>query len=187
MIQVTSCPLKYHQYRPPCHRSNLCPRRTRHCHPRPRGHTCSTVSAIHPPSTSHPQKRKENIRISLVDFSTLWQLAVRFQTPRFVRTVLEYNIALLVLVVAQREQDDVALVDPDFLAQLTADVGEALLAVEAERLEAAIAEHLEHLRVLLALFLERQLALFVVVFVLAATPVFTSLYGVRISDNAQKE
>ena len=49
------------------------------------------------------------------------------------------------MVVAQGQQDDVALVDPDFLAQLAADVGEALGAVEAERFEAAVAEHLEDL------------------------------------------
>lgn len=53
----------------------------------------------------------------------------------------------------------VALVDPDLLPHLAADVGKALLAVEALGLEAAVAEHLDDLGVLLALLLEDELAL----------------------------
>ena len=87
------------------------------------------------------------IRIRLVDLRALGQLVVRLQTPRLVGRILQYHIALLVLVVAQREEDDVALVDPDFLAELAADVREAAGAVEAEGFEAAVAEHLEDLGV----------------------------------------
>ncbi len=87
------------------------------------------------------------IRIRLVDLRALGQLVVRLQTPRLVGRILQYHIALLVLVVAQREEDDVALVDPDFLAELAADVREAAGAVEAEGFEAAVAEHFEDLRV----------------------------------------
>lgn len=43
------------------------------------------------------------------------------------------------MVIAQGQEDDVALVDPDFLAELAADMGEALGAVEAEGFEAAVA------------------------------------------------
>ena len=71
----------------------------------------------------------------------------QLQTPRLVRTVLEQHVALLVLVVAQGEQDDVALVDPHLLAELAADVGEALFAVETEGFETAVAEHFEDLGV----------------------------------------
>ena len=88
-----------------------------------------------------------SIRIRLVDLRALRQLAIGFEGTRFVGRVLEYHVAFLVLVVAQGQQDDVALVDPDFLAELAADVGEAFGAVEAEGFEAAVAKHLEDLGV----------------------------------------
>ena len=89
--------------------------------------------------------------------------------------ILHDDVALLVLVVSQRQQDDVALVDPDLLPQLAADVGKAAGAVEALRLQAAVAQHLDDLRVLLALLLEDELALLVVVLVLATAPVLAAL------------
>src|SRR5690349_13669086 len=97
--------------------------------------------------------------------------------------VLHDDVALLVLVVAQGQQDDVALVDPDLLPQLAADVGEAAGAVEALRLQAPVAKHLDHLRVLLALLLEDQLALLVVVLVLSTSPVLTTLRGVSVCSD----
>lgn len=57
------------------------------------------------------------------------------------------------------------------------DMSQSLLAVETEGLETAVAEHLQHLGVFLTLFFECELALFIVVFVLAATPVFAALEG----------
>ena len=80
------------------------------------------------------------------------------------------------MVVAQREQDDVALVDPDLLPQLAADMGEAAGAVEALGFQAAVSEHLYYLGVFLALLFEDEFALFIVVFVLSPTSVFTSLW-----------
>lgn len=49
-----------------------------------------------------------------------------------------HHVTLVVLVVTQRQQDDVALVDPDLLAKLAADVAESAGAVEALRLQAAV-------------------------------------------------
>ena len=173
---IANCPFKYHQYRPPYHHSNLYPRRTRHYHPHPRGHICNTVS-IHPTQSD----KKKSIRISLVNLCTFWQLAICLQTSRFIRTVFEYDVSLLVLVVSEGEQDYVALINPDFLAELATNVGEAFLAVEAERFEAAVAEHLEDLGVFLTFLFKGQLTLLVVVFVLATTPIFTSLEDVLVS------
>lgn len=51
-----------------------------------------------------------------------------------------HHVTLVVLVVTQRQQDDVALVDPDLLAKLAADVAESAGAVEALRLQAAISK-----------------------------------------------
>lgn len=63
------------------------------------------------------------VGVGLVDLGALGQLAVGLQTPGLVGAVLEDDVALLVLVVAQRQEDDVALVDPDFFAELALDMG----------------------------------------------------------------
>lgn len=51
-----------------------------------------------------------------------------------------HHVTLVVLVVTQRQQDDVALVDPDLLAKLAADVAESAGSVEALRLQAAVSK-----------------------------------------------
>lgn len=57
------------------------------------------------------------IRIRFVDLRALRQFPIRLQTSCFVGAVLEYDVSLFVLVVAQGEEDNIALVDPDFLAK----------------------------------------------------------------------
>lgn len=87
------------------------------------------------------------IRIRLINLRRLRQLSIRLQTPSLIGTILEDDIPLFVLVVAEGEEDYVALVDPDLLSELATDVSETLFAVEAEGFEAAVAEHFEDLRV----------------------------------------
>lgn len=89
--------------------------------------------------------------------------------------ILHYYVALFVLVVSQRQENNVALVDPDLLPQLAADMGKAARAVEALCLQTAVSKHLDHLGVFLALLLEDELALLVVVLVLTPTSVLTTL------------
>lgn len=60
-------------------------------------------------------------------------------------------------------------------AHLAPDVGQPLLAVKALRLQPAVAQHLYYLCVFLAILLEDQLALVVVVLVLAATTILAAL------------
>ena len=137
-----------HPHQSPCHHySHPYPHRTPHCHPHLHVRTCSTHRISDHSQTTKDTQAKANIRISLIDLRTLRQLPIRLQTPGLIRTVLEYDVALLVLVVSKTEQDDVALVDPDFLSEFTADVSEALFAVEAEGFETAVAEHFDHLSV----------------------------------------
>ncbi len=57
------------------------------------------------------------VGVRLVDLGALGQLSVCLEAPGLVGAVFEYDVALFVLVVAQREEDDVAVVDPDFLAE----------------------------------------------------------------------
>ena len=83
------------------------------------------------------------------------------QRAGLVGRVLEDDIALLVLVLAEGDEDDVSVVDPDLFPQLAADQAETLDAVEAHGLESAVTKHLEDLGVLLAILLEGQLALLV--------------------------
>ena len=109
--------------------------------------------------------------------------------------VLENDVALLVLVVTERQQNNVSLVDPHLLPELAADMAKTAGAIEALGLETAVAEHLgeargsaveglvrgreqtnlENLCVLLALLLKGELAFFVVVFVLSPTSVLATL------------
>lgn len=118
------------------------------------------------------------VGVGLVNLSVLGQLAVGLETPGLVGGVFHDHVALLVLVLAQRQEDDVALVDPDLLPQLATNVRQSLLAVEAERLQAPVTQHLHDLCILLAFFLEDKLSLLVVVFVLSTTAVLTALFGV---------
>merc|ERR1719226_250128 len=99
-------------------------------------------------------------RHRLVDLDRLGELAVRLEVPGLVGGVL---------------QDDVRLVDPHLLPELAADVAEPLDAVEAHGLEAAIAQHLGDLGVLLAILPEHQLSLEALVLVLAAPAILASL------------
>ena len=89
--------------------------------------------------------------------------------------VLHDDIALLVLVVSERQEDNITLVDPDLLPQLAADMGETAGAVEALGFQTTVSEHLDDLGVFLAFLFEDEFALFVVVLVLTPTSVFTSL------------
>ena len=53
------------------------------------------------------------ISICLVDLCILRKFAVGFERTGFVGGILENNVALLILVVAEGEKDDVSLVNPD--------------------------------------------------------------------------
>ena len=119
------------------------------------------------------------------------------QGTGLVGRVLEDHVALLVLVLAQRDQDDVAVVDPDLFPELAADQAETLDAVEALRgvnsgfalfvvcvwprgregtyhgLESAVPQHLENLGVFLPFLLEGELTLLAAVFRVLAMAMLT--------------
>jgi hypothetical protein len=69
------------------------------------------------------------VSIGLVDLGVLGQLAVGLERTGLVGGVLHDNITLLVLVVTEREEDNVTLVDPDLLAELATNVGETEMIV----------------------------------------------------------
>lgn len=111
----------------------------------------------------------------LVDPGRLRQLSVLLQVARLVGAVLVDDVDLLVLEVALANEDDVTGRNPNLLAHLAADVAEAGHAVEAEALAAAVAEHLDHLGVLLSLLLELELALGLIAVSLSPAAVLASL------------
>ncbi len=86
-----------------------------------------------------------SICIGFVDLGAFWEFTICFQGSGFVGAVLENNVPFLVLVVAEGQKDDVALVDPDLLSEFASNVCEAFGAIEAEGFETAVSEHLEDL------------------------------------------
>ena len=62
--------------------------------------------------TSHWLEGERTICICFVDLRILGKFAVRFQVAGLIGCVLQDNVALLILIVAQGEQDDISLVDP---------------------------------------------------------------------------
>lgn len=71
------------------------------------------------------------------------------------------------------------------LPHLPPDMCEPLLAVEALCLQPPVAQHLRHLRVLLPVLAEDQLALVIVVLVLSTSPILATLCA-RIARIAQE-
>ena len=117
-----------------------------------------------------------NIHRSLTSPDSLGQLARGLQTAGLVGVILGNNIALFVLVIAQHEKNNIAFVDPHLFAELATDVAESLFTIKAESLESSVAQHLDNLGELQAFLLEGQIALFVVIFILAIATVFTALW-----------
>ena len=62
--------------------------------------------------------------------------------------VLEDDVGLGILVVPQTDQDNITLVDPHLLSQLTTNVAEPNHTVEANGIETAVTQHLGHLGIL---------------------------------------
>eukprot|EP00268_Persea_americana_P048336 TRINITY_DN50_c0_g1_i2.p1 TRINITY_DN50_c0_g1~~TRINITY_DN50_c0_g1_i2.p1 ORF type:complete len:183 (+),score=31.15 TRINITY_DN50_c0_g1_i2:423-971(+) len=112
---------------------------------------------------------------ALVEAHAVGELAVGLEEAGLVGHVFEDDVGLVILVVAEADEDDVAGGDPDLLVHLAADVAEPLGAVDAHGLAAAVSEHSEDLGVLLAVLLEDKLSLLVVCFVLSSLPVLASL------------
>lgn len=67
--------------------------------------------------------------VGLVDLGVLGKLAVGLEGTGLVGGVLEDDVALVVLEVAEGEENDVTLVDPDLLAHLATDLRGRLAAV----------------------------------------------------------
>jgi hypothetical protein len=61
------------------------------------------------------------------------------QGAGLVGRVLENHIALLVLVLAERDKDDISIVDPDLLAKLASNEAKTLDAVEALKKDSGLA------------------------------------------------
>mmetsp|Transcript_15754 Transcript_15754/g.29392 ORF Transcript_15754/g.29392 Transcript_15754/m.29392 type:complete len:217 (-) Transcript_15754:18-668(-) len=129
-------------------------------------------------------------KISVIDSHAIWKLLVGLQIPRFLRRVLNDDVALLILKVTQRNKHNVSLIHPDFLAHLATDVTEPLCAVAAHHLTTAVAQHPQHLAVLLAILLEDELALCVVCAALCTFGLVTSefvLWHLSLAEEYKKQ
>ena len=113
--------------------------------------------------------------LSLVDLDVFRDLAKLLQLLCLLIVVLEDDVRLVIAEVAQTKENDVSVVDPHPVLESATDGAHALDTVEAEGLEAAVAQHTKHLPVLLSLFLEDELTLLVLSEVLSLLPLFTSL------------
>lgn len=78
------------------------------------------------------------VGIGLVDLGGLGQLAIGLERTGLIGVVLEDNVTLVVLVITQRQEDDIAVVDPDLLSQLASDVGKTLGTIKALRMTVSI-------------------------------------------------
>merc|ERR1719220_2537961 len=96
-------------------------------------------------------------RNGLVDLDSFWELTVRLQVSRLVSRVLENDVSSGIVIVSKADQDNVRLINPDFLAQLSTNVTETLDTIEAHSLKATIAQHFDHLGILLTIFFKDQL------------------------------
>jgi len=99
--------------------------------------------------------------------------------------VLHDDITLLILVVSERQEDNITLIDPDLLPQFAANMCKTTSAVETLGFQTSVSEHLDDLGVFLAFLLEDEFALFIVVLVLTPTSVLASLYYVLVCAVAE--
>lgn len=84
----------------------------------------------------------------LVDSSRVGDLPILLERTRLIRRVLEDNVRLLVLVLTEANQHNVASVDPHLFPQLATDMTQTLHRVKARRLAATVAEHAQYLGIL---------------------------------------
>ena len=73
------------------------------------------------------------VSIRFVDLCVGRQFSVRFETACLVRGIFQNDIALLVLEVPKRDEDNIALVDPDLLSQFSTNVRQPLFTIKALR------------------------------------------------------
>merc|ERR1719370_960240 len=85
-----------------------------------------------------------------------------------------FFLSLRILVVTETNEHNVRLVYPHLLPELASDVTKPLHAIETHRLEAAVAQHLGHLGILLAVLFEDQFSLKALVLILSPPPVLSS-------------
>merc|ERR1719201_2951015 len=112
---------------------------------------------------------------SLVDARRLGQLSVLLEVSGLVRIILVDDVHLIILVLSQANKHNIARRDPYLLSHFAPNMTQTSDAVDAVALAAAVAEHADDLRVLLAGLLEFELAFGLLVLVLAAPPVLAAL------------
>lgn len=117
--------------------------------------------------------------VGIVDLGRLGELTLGLESSGLVGVVLHDDIGLVVLEISERKQNDISLVDPDLLSELSSDVSKSSDTVKALGLDSAVTKHLCDLGILLALLLEHKLSLAALVLVLSSSSVLASLELVK--------
>lgn len=117
--------------------------------------------------------------VSIVDLGRLRKLTLSLESSSLIGVVLHDDISLVVLEVSQRKQNDIGLVDPHLLSELSSNVSQSLDTVEALGLKTTVSEHLDNLGVLLAFLLVDKLSLATLRLVLSSSSVLSALELVR--------
>mmetsp|Transcript_24333 Transcript_24333/g.36918 ORF Transcript_24333/g.36918 Transcript_24333/m.36918 type:complete len:204 (-) Transcript_24333:9-620(-) len=99
------------------------------------------------------------LQVRFVNFHVIGKFAILLQLTSLIGSVLSDDVALFVLEVSKRDQDDVTQVDPDLLSHLASNVAQTLGAVTALNLASAVAQHAKDGTVFLADILELQFLL----------------------------
>jgi len=86
-------------------------------------------------------------RIRLVNLGSLRQLSISLQIPRLIRSILQNDICLCILKLTQTEQNDIALIDPYFLAKFASDMSETFLSIETLGFQTSVSQHFRDLGV----------------------------------------
>ena len=110
-----------------------------HADHRPSKTTCTTRCCPHPHQQSHrtPRRRRWS---RLRRCPSRWSLRSRAARSLFC-SLLYDDVALLILKVTKRHQDDVTLIAPDLFPHLAANVAQALHAIGTLHVTAAVAQH----------------------------------------------
>merc|ERR1712029_1328790 len=111
---------------------------------------------------------------SVTDLDGFGKLAIGLEIPRFIGRIFLDHISFSILIISETNKNDIRLIDPHFLSQISTNVTQSFDTVKTHSFESSITKHLGDLGVLLAIFFENEFTLEALIFILSSTPIFSS-------------